>query len=593
MAILTGAATVSACSSSASASGGHSVFTAIDETTPITVGAPMNPFNATNNTFPGYDVENLGWTANNPANSNQMLPGLAKSWSLSPDGSTLTVHLQPGAGWSDGKPVTATDVKVSAAIWFTQSYAQPYNLGSVKVVNAKTVQFTQTPGAHNNQFESGIMQNPVVPAAEYGKLLPADIWSVIAASQGTGSAAAAATAQLTKIGKAVTEFGPKTDISAGPFAIARINSGEAELVKNKYFYAASKVGPSEVLMLHYSGNQQIWSYMQAGRLDAAPYTAMPTNVLNQVLAAGNTKVVAPSLVAVSLAFDQKVYPYGIPAVRQAIAYLINRQSVQKVGEAVSGIPSKTTSGVISSALTDYLSPSQVAGLNMYPPDPAKAAALLKSAHFTQKGGQWYLPNGKPWTITLSNVSGFSDWIAGSSVIKSELTSFGIPTSVKLAPDYATYLTNLYKGNYPVAFWLIALGPSAYSTFSRIYGTYDGYVPNGSKLDRYPTGNSAADNFMNTPGTVSVPGLGSVNPGQLTNQLTAVNLSSAAGVAQQNAIMAKLIRTTNYTVPVIQLWDYINVQFVNGKRFTNWPIGNDGLLNASPGVWMTFGYVRPK
>ena len=74
-------------------------------------------------------------------------------------------------------------------------------------------------------------------------------------------------------------------------------------------------------MLHYSGNQQIWSYLQAGRLDAAPYTAMPANVLSQVLAAGNTRIDTPSLVAASLAFDQATYPYGLLAVRQALAYL--------------------------------------------------------------------------------------------------------------------------------------------------------------------------------------------------------------------------------------------------------------------------------
>ena len=44
------------------------------------------------------------------------------------------------------------------------------------------------------------------------------------------------------------------------------------------------------------------------RLDAAPYTAMPANVLRQVLAAGNTRIDTPSLVAASLAFDQRTYP---------------------------------------------------------------------------------------------------------------------------------------------------------------------------------------------------------------------------------------------------------------------------------------------
>jgi peptide/nickel transport system substrate-binding protein len=427
----------------------------------------------------------------------------------------------------------------------------------------------------------------------YGSQLPSDIWSTINASLGSGAAATAAATQLATLGKKITAFAPATDVSAGPYVIKRINAGEALLVKNKYFYAASKVRPAEVIMLHYSGNQQIWSYMQAGRLDAAPYTAMPTNVLDQVKSAGNTEVSSPSLVATSLDFDQASYPYGLLPVRQALAYLINRDAVQKVGEPVSGVPSTTTTGVVSAALGDYLTSSQTAALNLYATNTAKAASLLTAAHFTKKGGQWYLPTGKPWTMTINVPSGFNDWIAASSVIKSELTTFGIPTSVKLAPDYPTYLTNIYKGDYAVGFWLTALGPGAYSTFIRLYGTYDGYVPAGGTLKRYPTGNATADNFLNTPATVSVPGLGTVNPGQLTYQLTTVNLTSQAGLSQQNAIMAKLIQATNYELPAIQLWDYTNVQFVNNKRFTDWPIGNNAQLNLAPGVWMTYGYVHPK
>ena len=94
-AALAGTVSLSACSLPATARGSD-VFTAVDELTQITAGAPMNPFNTTSNTFLGYDVEPLGWTANNPASPNQMLPALAASWALSPDGGTLTVHLQPG-----------------------------------------------------------------------------------------------------------------------------------------------------------------------------------------------------------------------------------------------------------------------------------------------------------------------------------------------------------------------------------------------------------------------------------------------------------------------------------------------------------------
>jgi peptide/nickel transport system substrate-binding protein len=267
--------------------------------------------------------------------------------------------------------------------------------------------------------------------------------------------------------------------------------------------------------------------------------------------------------------------------------------VQKVGEAISGVASKTTTGVTSSALADYLTPGQVAALNPYPADTAKAASLLAAARFTKQGGQWHLPGGRPWTMTINVPTGFSDWVAAASVIKSELTAFGIPTSVKSAPDYATYLAHIYQGDYAVGFWLIAIGPGAYSTFNRIYGTYDGYVPAGATLKRYKTGDPTADNFLNAPATVHVPGLGTVNPGQLTYRLTSVNLNSQAGLRRQNTIMAKLIAATNYSLPVIQLWDYINVQFVNNKRFADWPTGHDAQLNLSPGVWMTYGYVHPR
>jgi peptide/nickel transport system substrate-binding protein len=555
----------------------------------------MNPFNTTSNTFTGYDTEPLGWSANNPASPDQTLPALAQSWSLSRDGTALTVHLQPSARWSDGRPVTAADVKVSAAIWFAQSAVRQYNLGTVTVTGNKTVRFTQVPGAHNDQFEPGVLQPPdyIVPASVYGGLLPPDIWRIIGTSLGTGPAAAAAVSKLTDVGKHVAAFAPAEDVSAGPFVIKRINAGEALLVKNQYFYAADKIIPSQVVMLHYSDNQQIWSYLQAGRLDAAPYTAMPTSVLQRVQAAGNIRLQFPSLVAAALAFDQASYPYGILAVRQALAYLIDRGAVQEVAEPVSGTPSVTTTGVVASALSGYVPPGQGAALIPYRADRARAASLLRSAGFDEKGSQWRLPGGKPWTVEISVPAGFSDWIEAASVIKAELDEFGIPASVNLAPDYPTYQARQNQGKYPVSFFLIGFGPSAYGTFSSIYGSYDGYVPTGGTLHRYPSGNPAADNFLNAPATVTVPGSGSLDPGQLTYELAEIDPSTAAGLRRQDAIMAELVAATNHSLPVLQLWDYVNVQFANGRRFADWPSGNDALLNQSPGVWMTYGYVRPR
>jgi peptide/nickel transport system substrate-binding protein len=605
LAVATSAALVAACSSgsssgSGSGSGSYSnvTFTTIGYTTVITPGAPMNPFNATNNVFPTFDAMQLAWNAGNSANPDQELPGLAKSWTLSADGRSLTVHLQPGAKWSNGKPVTATDVVDSAAIWFAQGSAQTYNLGGVSAVNSSTVTFTEAAGASNNLFETVLGGGSasgtqwIVPASEYGSMLPANVWTTIKASEGTGAAATAATTTLTNLAKTIDAYAPKTDISAGPFTIARLNTSEALLTKNPDFYAAGNVHVGQVIMEHQNTSQQIVSYLDARTLDAAPYVAMDTNTYNGVVSAGNSPVKMPSLVASALTFDENVAPYSDVRVRQALAYVINRPAVQQVGEPTSGTPSATISGAVSGALPDYLTTAQQSALNAYSPDTAKATALLKAAGLTLKGGRWYLADGKPWTITLPVPQGFADFQSASSVIKSELTSFGIPTTVTGGPAWTEYQPNLFTGKYPVGWWLIALGPGAYATFSRVYGTYDGYVPAGSTVKRYAAGNAAADNFLNTPNTVSVPGVGTVNPGQLTFQLSQLDLNTASGLASQKNISSQVIAAVNYEVPVIQLWDYVDLQFTNGKRFTDFPT-SDTILGQDPGVWMADGYVKAK
>jgi peptide/nickel transport system substrate-binding protein len=596
---------LAACSSSGgSGSGAYSnvTFTTISPNTVITPGAPMNPFNATSNVFPSFDSMTLAWNANSSQNPDQELPGLAQSWSLSPNGESLTVHLQPNAKWSDGKPVTATDVVDSAAIWFAEGLAAGYNLGTVKADNSSTVTFTQAPGVNNNLFEtvlgesSGSTTNTndwIVPASEYGKLLPGNIWSTIAASLGTGAAKTAATTTLTNLGKTIASYAPKTDISAGPFYIKRLNNSQALLVKNQDFYAASKVRVGNVVMEHDGTNQQIASLLESSTLDTSPFVAMSSSVSSQIQAAGNKKITWPALVASAISFDENDAPYSNVKVRQALAYVLNRPAIQQVGEPVVGTPSTTIAGAVSAALPDYLTPAQQSGLNPYAPSTTKAAALLKSAGLTQKGGQWYLPNGKAWTITLPVAQGFSDWSDASSVIKSELDSFGIPTTIATGPQWPAYqFGNLYLGKYPVAWWLIALGPGANPTFSRIYGKFDGYVGVGSSPTRYPTGNPAAYNFFNTPNTVTVPGVGTVNPGSLTAQLAALDLGTAAGLAQQKQISAELVRTINYEVPVVQLWDYVSLAYINNKRFTDYPTSTT-LLGQNPGVWMTDGYVQAK
>lgn len=73
----------------------------------------FNPFNtkdATSSTMAGMMFDGL--VSTDPANG-QVIPKLAKSFEISPDGKTYTFHLRHGIKWSDGKPITANDVVFS------------------------------------------------------------------------------------------------------------------------------------------------------------------------------------------------------------------------------------------------------------------------------------------------------------------------------------------------------------------------------------------------------------------------------------------------------------------------------------------------
>ncbi|TKK87596.1 ABC transporter substrate-binding protein [Herbidospora galbida] len=576
-------ATGTACSG-VGGSGEAGVYTTIDGAKQIDATAPINPFNPQGNTFLGYDAMSLAWPKNDPVDPNQFYPGIAQSWTTTPDQSEVVVHLQPNAKWSDGKPVTSQDVKTSIGLAYTQggtAYAvDPKAAGAaadVIVVDPHTVKVTQ--GANkSNTFLRNVLSTVVVPAHVFGSLLPADFWTQLKLARGSGPAAEKAKASITGLAQKVITFAPAKDVSAGPFVLERVNPGEALLVKNKHFWASDKIAPNRVKVLNYTGNQQIWNYLIAGRLDSAPFTAVPSGVLNRIRQTdGNEVVKGFSPVAVSMAFNQTKAPYDNVHVRKALAYLIDRSQVTKVASPEGGTPSQTTTGIHAESAKSWLGDS-INGLDQYKLDPAKAAQELKAAGMKQVNGKWAMPDGSPWVVELHVPASFSDWVAAAKAITSQLTDHGIQASVLTSADYTLYLDELAAGKYDIGLWLMALGPAPYNIYQRIYGSANGWQLLAGNLTHVPPGKEG--NWMGGPET-----LDGVNPGALTNQL------NAADPARQKQIVGTLARLTNQNLPMIQLYDYVNTQFVNDSRFTGWPPNDSDVLRLPAGVWMQLGLIK--
>jgi peptide/nickel transport system substrate-binding protein len=578
--------------SGGSSGGGGGLFTTIDVNRPgIDPTGPANPWAPKGNAFQGYNAMKLGWVKNHLTDPNQFYPGVAASWEIAPDNSSITIHLQPNGKWSDGKPVTAEDVKLSIGLAYTTGSTAfaitpgaAGAAGEVTVVDDKTVKVTQDMTNPSAKFARGVMDSWVVPAHVWSSVLPADFWDKLKTSRGTGDAADKAREEILAIGQKVLSFAPPKDVSAGPFVLERVNPGEALLVKNKNFYNAANVAPDQVKFLNYSGNEQIWNYLTAGKLDHAGFTAAPADVMNRIKQAPGANIIKGfSAVAVGLAFNQSKKPYDNVHVRRGLAYLIDRDQVTKVASPEGGTPAVTTSGIHQKPAQEWIG-GELSKLEPYKHDVAKAEEEFKAAGLQKKDGKWALADGTPWKMTMNAPSGFSDWISAEENIKSQLVENGVDAEVVTVADYPIYLEELAAGKYDAGFWLMALGPAPYDIFQRLYGASNGWTNVAGKVKHSAPGK--AGNWMGGPEQIEVDGA-KINPGELTAKLNSVSAEEA------KPLMAQLAKAANQDLPVIQLWDYVNTQFTNTNRFIGWPEQDSDLLRLPAGVWIQLGMVKKK
>jgi peptide/nickel transport system substrate-binding protein len=129
-------------------------------------------------------------------------PGLALAWTPVAGRNGWTYRLRPGLTWSDGKPVTATDVVYS--LEHARDGAWPYAKGMLddlegKAIDARTVKITSThpksPGLLLHVVPARVFQSAADISGDLAKLGVADgMWHVVAKSD--------ASVQLDGIGSA-------------------------------------------------------------------------------------------------------------------------------------------------------------------------------------------------------------------------------------------------------------------------------------------------------------------------------------------------------------------------------------------------------
>ena len=331
--------------------------------------------------------------------TNKIVPDLASSWEISPDGTVFTFKLRDGVKFHKGYgPLTSDDVKFSLERILDPAAASPYRgqLAAIKTIETPdplTVRIT------TNGPAAGLLHK--LCAFNQG-------WIVSR--------------------KAVTEIGDKYSmqpIGTGPFVFDKWTPGtEVRVVANKeYFEGAPKV--NDVIFRVIKDETAAAIAMENREIDIFFAMQQPEIIARLSKAKGITMMDRLADNTINLVLNTTIKPLDDVRVRRAMAHAMNRKAL--IDGYFKGTKSEAST-VLTPAFVEYTD-----DVMKYPYDPAKAKALLKEAGL-EKG----------FKFTITSV-GLSPYDKIPVPLAEDLKDVGIETTVQVL-ERAAYGQARAKGD---------------------------------------------------------------------------------------------------------------------------------------------------
>lgn len=329
-------------------------------------------------------------------------PYLAKSWEVSPDGLSITLHLVDNAVFHDGKPVTSEDVAFSI---MTIKKNHPFQtmLSPVDKVDTPDPLTAIIRLKHPHPALLLAMSPALMP------ILPKHIY-------GDGQDIKSHPANLKPIG-------------SGPYRLTEYKQGEYyTLEKFDKFFIPGRPKLDKIVVKLVSDSKAAMVSLENGDVNALPFVSNIRDIA-RLEKMPNVTVTDKGFAGVGpinwLAFNTKKKPLDDVRVRQAIAYAANREFI--VSKLMGGKAKIATSPIAPGSLLDE------PGVEMYKLDLAKAQNLLDEAGYTKKA------DGSRITLTIDYLPGDEEQQRNvAEYLRSQLKQVGINLEVRAAPDFPTW-----------------------------------------------------------------------------------------------------------------------------------------------------------
>lgn len=501
-------------------------------------------------------------------------PQLATSWKASP--TEITIDLRKRVRWQDGNSVTATDVVDTLLLQGTDGNAMWEQISGVKATGPYQVVVDLKQGSNSATVLSDLFGVYIVPASQYARFvsptLQKDLISYWSA-EATDPAAANTTPRAKFIDntfKKLASFSPKPFIGDGPFELVNGNPNQILMRKSPTYWDASAIAVPRVEFEGFGSNNEQYPAISHHEVTLSGVAAPYAVVQSLIKTPGVHYTTANSYGQEGFYFNDRLAPLNNLDVRKALAYLINRETLL-AGQDGGHTPYRWVrhpDGLLGAVAHQWLSSRQISSLNSYSYSPAKAAQLLGKAGLHKKGSTWYLPNGKPFTLSVDGPSGWSGPTVGITIIAHDLSSFGIPTTAS-AVEQPGFWTFQQQGRFQIDWgWVGTGGLDPLADIDSVLG----------HINFSTSGTYKGDPGIGFGPAGKVPGLGRVD---IPATLSAETASTGPGEK-----MAELTwdwaRFVNQQVPFIGYGNKYGQLWYTTTAYTHWP------SKSSP-LWSLTGY----
>jgi len=458
-------------------------------------------------------------------------PWLASDYQWSTDKKTLTFTIRSGVKWTDGQPFTAADVVFSFALLKQHPEADLQSdwqvIQSVIQQGDDKVAFTFNQSAVPNFYQ----------IAGQTAIVPQHIWSAFKDPA----------AQVVK-----------DPVGTGPFTMSACTGQNITYKRNPNYWQKGLPYLDTVNYPAFLDNDPANAFLAAGQAQWGDQFIPTIDTYYVAKAPKNNHYWFPPIDNINVWFNTTLAPLNNKAVRQAIAYSIDRPSVSQKGEFGYEPPGNQT-GVLSPTFDSWIDKAQ-ADTYGYKFDVAKAQGLLQQAGFTKgSSGIFQDSSGKKLSLSIINIAGYTDWVASVQVIQDNLKQVGI----ELKPvnlEATAYFDKLFTGNFELAYGSVntSPGPSPYYELrNTLHSATTAAIGQTAAGDYGRYKNPALDALFDQYGGTTDP-------------------------AKQHDLIKQVEKIMLEDVPVIPVTEGVAWYQYSTKDFAGWPTKDDPF--AAPAPW---------